>query len=78
QQPDCEGCTYQPYCGVPPVHTYKTQGSLFGSMRESSLCQVHKGIQDYLFGKLAEGDASTLETFRRWTTNRPRDHFVHE
>ncbi|MEM9073845.1 MAG: His-Xaa-Ser system radical SAM maturase HxsB, partial [Myxococcota bacterium] len=24
QQPDCEGCTYQPYCGVPPVHTYKT------------------------------------------------------
>lgn len=78
QQPDCEGCTYQPYCGVAPVHTYKTQGSLFGTMRESSVCQVHKGIQDFLFGKLAEEDEGTLETFRRWTTIRPRDHFVHD
>ena len=78
QQPDCEGCTYQPYCGVPPVHTYKTQGSLFGAMRQSTVCQVHKGIQDYLFGKLADEDEQTLETFRRWTTNRPREHFVHD
>ncbi len=75
-RPDCVNCTYLPYCGVPPVHSHKTQGTMFGRMRESTLCNVHKGIQDYLFGKLAEGDPQTLETFRRWTTVRSRDHFL--
>lgn len=75
-QPDCVNCTYNPYCGVPPVHTHKTQGQILGHMRESNLCAVHKGIQDYLFEKLGEGDPGTLETFQRWTTVRERDHFL--
>jgi hypothetical protein len=58
--PDCVDCAYQPYCGVPPSHSYKTQGTIFGRMRESALCEVYKGIQDYLFEKLADGDAATL------------------
>jgi His-Xaa-Ser system radical SAM maturase HxsB len=74
--PDCVNCTYVPYCGIPPVHSHKSQGRLFGHMRESTLCQVHKGIQDYLFEKIGEGDPETLEVFRRWTTNRPREHFL--
>jgi His-Xaa-Ser system radical SAM maturase HxsB len=76
--PDCTDCTYLPYCGVPPSYSHKTQGTIFGRMRESALCQVHKGIQDYLFEKLGEGDARTLKTFEQWTTNRPRDHFLQE
>jgi His-Xaa-Ser system radical SAM maturase HxsB len=75
-QPDCVNCTYQPYCGVCPVHNHKTQGSIFGRMRESTLCAVHKGIQDYLFGKIGEGDPATLATFQRWTTVRDRTHFL--
>lgn len=75
--PDCADCAYQPYCGIPPVHSHKTQGSLFGRMRESTLCQVHKGIQDYLFEKLATADEPTLEVLERWTTVRPRAHFLH-
>jgi len=75
--PDCTHCTYQPYCGIPPVHSHKTQGTLFGRMRESTLCQVHKGIQDYLFEKLAEDDPKVREVFERWTTIRPREHFLH-
>ncbi len=77
QSPDCVGCAYLPYCGVPPVHSYKTQGTIFGRMHESNVCYVHKGIQDYLFEKLAEADEETLAIFERWTTNRLRDHFVH-
>jgi uncharacterized protein len=76
QNPDCVNCAYNPYCGIPPVHTHKVQGSIFGHMRESSLCAVHKGIQDYLFEKLGEADPETLEIFRRWTTIRPREHFL--
>ena len=76
-QPDCVSCTYATYCGIQPEHSYRTQGSIFGRMRESTLCAVHKGIQDYLFEKLHEGDPAVVETLRRWTTVRERTHFVH-
>ncbi len=75
-QPDCVNCVYNPYCGVCPVHNYATQGSIFGRMRESSWCAVHKGIQDYLFDLLRVGDPDTVEVLRRWTTVRERSHFI--
>jgi uncharacterized protein len=74
--PDCVNCTYNPYCGVKPEHSYATQGSIHGRTRESQICAVHKGIQDHLFSKLKEGDPHVLETFRRWTTVRERSHFL--
>ncbi len=76
-QPDCVSCAYAPFCGIQPEHSHRTQGTIFGRMRESALCAVHKGIQDYLFEKLREDDAATVETLRRWTTVRERTHFVH-
>jgi hypothetical protein len=75
-QPDCVSCAYNPYCGVCPVHNHRTQGSIFGRMRESTMCAVHKGIQDYLFEKLGAGDEAVLDVLRRWTTVRDRSHFV--
>ena len=75
-QPECDSCAYHPYCGVCPVHSHRTQGSIFGRMRDSSWCAVHKGIQDYLFEKLGEADPAVLEVFDRWTTSRPRTHFL--
>lgn len=77
-QPDCVSCAYAPYCGVQPEHSHRTQGTIFGRMRESNVCLVHKGIQDYLFEKLKENDPTTVEILRRWTTVRERTHFVHE
>ena len=75
-QPDCVNCTYQPYCGVCPVHNHRTQGNIFGRMRESSLCAVHKGIQDHLFAKLGGSDKETIEVLQKWTTVRDRTHFL--
>lgn len=77
-QPDCVNCTYNPYCGIVPEHSYRTQGTIWGRMRESSLCAVHKGIQDYLFDLLRRDDPQTLEILRRWTTTRERTHFVQQ
>lgn len=77
-QPDCEQCAYNPYCGTVPAHNLKTQGTIYGHMPDNNICMVHKGIQDYLFEKLAEGSADTLNAFERWTTIRPREHFVHD
>ena len=75
-QPDCVDCPYVPYCGTQPEHNHKTLGTMMGRMRESSMCAVHKGIQDFLFEKLATADAATLEILHRWTTIRAREHFV--
>ncbi len=75
-QPDCVSCTYSPYCGIQPEHNFRSMGSIFGRMRESTLCSVHKGIQDYLFEKLREDDPATVEILRRWTTVRERSHFI--
>ena len=43
-QPDCVNCTYNPYCGMVPEQAYRTQGSIFGRMRDNELCAVHKAI----------------------------------
>lgn len=75
-QTDCVNCTYNPYCGMKPENNYRTHGSIQGRTRENHICQVHKGIQDYLFGKLQAQDEGTMEIFRRWTTVRERSHFV--
>lgn len=78
QQPDCVNCAYNPYCGTNAAYNYKAQGSIFGRMRDNNVCAVHKGIQDYLFEKLAENDPETMQIFERWTTIRPREHFVQD
>jgi His-Xaa-Ser system radical SAM maturase HxsB len=75
-QPDCTNCAYNPYCGVCPVYNHRTQGHIWGRMRESPWCAVHKGIQDYLFRKIGEADPQTMQTFQRWTTVRDRSHFL--
>lgn len=75
-QPGCASCAYQPYCGVCPVHNHRTQGTIFGRSRESRWCAVHMGIQDFLFELLATATPEELEVLRRWTTARPRTHFI--
>jgi His-Xaa-Ser system radical SAM maturase HxsB len=75
-QPDCVNCAYNPYCGVCPVVNHKTQGGLFGRMRDSAWCAVHKGIQDYLFEKIGDG-GEVMNAFSKWITVRDRGHYVH-
>ena len=74
--PDCVNCAYNPYCGISPEFNYRHQGSFQGRMRESPWCQTLKGIQDYLFKTLDSADAETLDLFNKWTTIRPREHFL--
>ncbi len=76
-QPGCVRCAYKPFCGVCPVYNYATQGSIHGRMGDSRWCATHMGVLDYLFEKLTQGDAATRELLTRWTTIRPRSHYVH-
>lgn len=76
--PGCSRCVYRPFCGVCPVYNHASQGTIHGRMTESRWCATHMGILDLLFEKLMSGDAATVETLTRWTTVRPRSHYVHE
>jgi His-Xaa-Ser system radical SAM maturase HxsB len=77
-QPDCVSCVYKPYCGQQPEYNYKTQGSIQGRMRDSTWCKKHKSIFDLLAHRLKHADAEEMAMFRRWTINRPQEHFLQE
>lgn len=77
-QPYCTTCTYKPYCGLQPEYNYKTQGSIFGRMIDSTWCKKHMSIFDFLMAKLNKADPEDMAIFEKWTTNRRQDHFVQE
>jgi His-Xaa-Ser system radical SAM maturase HxsB len=76
-QPGCVDCAWRPYCGVCPVYNHAAQGDVHGRVADSRWCATHRGILDLLFEKLADADPETLARFARWTTVRPRTHYVH-
>lgn len=76
-QPDCVQCVYKPYCGQQPEYNYKTQGSIFGRMRDSDWCRKHKGIFDHVMKRLRLATPAERDVFRKWTISRPQEHFVH-
>lgn len=51
-QPLCFQCAYKPYCTVSPAMNLKTQGSVWGQTPSSSLCGLHMGILDVIFGRV--------------------------
>ena len=75
-EPGCDRCAYQPYCGLQPEYNYKTQGSLSGRMAESSWCRKHLGIFDIVVRTYFEGDEETQLLMRRWTISRPQEYFL--
>jgi len=74
--PDCVQCAWQPFCGQQPEYNYKTQGSIFGRMRDSDWCRKHKGIFDILMARWIKATPEERDVLERWTTQRPREHFL--
>jgi len=74
--PDCVQCAWQPFCGQQPEYNYKTQGSIFGRMRDSDWCRKHKGIIDILMARWIKASLEERDILERWTTQRPREHFL--
>jgi uncharacterized protein len=77
-QPGCSSCVYKPWCGVCPVHNYCEQGSIHGRMADSTYCQKHMGIFDFLMERIHMADPFELALFQRWATPRGQPHYVHE
>ena len=77
-QPGCSSCVYKPWCGVCPVHNYCEQGSIHGRMADSTYCQKHMGIFDFLMERVHRADPFEMALFQRWATPRGQPHYVHE
>ena len=71
--PQCHTCWAKPYCGVCPVHTYRTEHDLFGQRPRSPMCQRFMTTLEMLVKRLDEdADGSTAAVFNRWTEVRPQ------
>lgn len=64
--PGCSDCVYQPYCGVCPVIHLASHGDIFAKETNGYRCKVYRGILDYLFELLHQGDAGTLKILHSW------------
>ncbi|WP_230399245.1 His-Xaa-Ser system radical SAM maturase HxsB [Novisyntrophococcus fermenticellae] len=64
--PSCQGCVYQPYCGVCPVVNYAEGKNIFPKQPGGFRCQVYKGILNLIFQKIQEGDWQTMNIFETW------------
>ena len=64
--PGCSDCAYQPYCGTCPVINLASSGNIFPVEAESYRCMVYKGILDYLFELIQEGNEETMKILYAW------------
>ncbi len=71
--PGCATCWNLPFCGVCPVHAWRTQGDLFGQRPGSSLCKLYMGISRMLIERIDRDTTGDVEhILTRWTLRRPR------
>jgi len=71
--PMCSTCWNAPFCGVCPVHSYKTHGDLFGQRVQSPLCKSYMTMSALLLEKLGSDEDGRIEKIlRRWVIQRPR------
>lgn len=71
--PGCSDCVYQPYCGVCPVISLAQHGDIFAKEMNGYRCKVYRGILDFLFELLHEGDLETLKILQSWIGDENRE-----
>jgi His-Xaa-Ser system radical SAM maturase HxsB len=52
--PACNACVYQPYCGLCPVMSYYETGNIIGKVNTTEKCRIMKNIFDYLFEMMTD------------------------
>jgi len=68
--PGCATCAYQLYCGSDPIRYYVETGDTVGRRPDSGFCIKNRGIFDYLFELIEQGDEDILNLFWSWVTRR--------
>jgi len=68
--PGCGTCAYQLYCGADPIRYYVETGDVVGKRPNSGFCKKNKGIIDYIFQLIDQGNEDILNLFWSWITRR--------
>ena len=61
----CDVCTWKPYCGLCPVCTFATQGSIVNNLPMDSRCKMLKGQFSFVFEKMLY-DEKYRNKFMEW------------
>ena len=60
------------------MFNYATQANLFPRTPDNEKCQLHMGVLDQLFGRIAQRDPEVERIFARWVEPRDWPFFAHE
>lgn len=72
--PECVDCVYKSYCGVCPLSNHVVNENIF--KKDSFLCQINKGIMDYLFERLQNKKIADL--FSNWVSGENGENYEKE
>lgn len=64
--PNCCDCAYHPYCGVCPVVSYSSSGSIFPGEPFDFRCKIYKGILDMLFDLIQNDSSEIMDILYSW------------
>lgn len=64
--PDCQHCTYQPYCGVDRVDEIARHGRVDLPRARTEFCQLHLALFDFAFELLYSPDENVKRTLAKW------------
>ncbi len=65
----CDNCVWNPYCGLCPIYTHSSQGTVVSKLSMDDKCLINKSIMNYLMKKLLGSDEHR-EAFFEWTNNK--------
>ncbi|MBL3571245.1 His-Xaa-Ser system radical SAM maturase HxsB [Rhodovulum sulfidophilum] len=66
QDPDCQHCVFQPYCGLDVFDDLSRYGRIDVPRPQTDHCRLHQGLFDIAFEMIYSKDQSTRETVRKW------------
>ena len=64
--PDCQKCVYQPYCGRDIIDDISRYGRIDVPRHETNFCRRHMSIFDLAFSLIYSDDEATQYSLRRW------------
>ncbi|WP_129794051.1 His-Xaa-Ser system radical SAM maturase HxsB [Sphingosinicella sp. CPCC 101087] len=64
--PDCQRCTYQPFCGRDLVDDLARYGRIDVPRRETEFCRRHLHVFDFAFRLIYSDDPATRYSLARW------------
>lgn len=61
----CDACVWSPYCGICPLHTYATQGTIVSKLALDERCKIMQGLISTIFDRQLFSKRCSF-VFKKW------------